>query len=127
LNFAALLSSYAAISSPATHLRGAFSFSRPLPPSASAPTSAPAASNATSQKPNHEQKQDRANRGVDDRGDNPGTEMDTDLRQQPVANECPDDTDYEIGDESESGPPYDLSGQPAGNKTDEQYDQKTFI
>jgi hypothetical protein len=53
--------------------------------------------------------------------------MDTDLRQQPVANECADDTYYEIGDESESRPPYDLSGQPTGNKTDEQYDQKTFI
>jgi hypothetical protein len=53
--------------------------------------------------------------------------MDTDLRQQPVANECADNTYYEIADESESGPPDDLSSQPAGNKTDEQYDQQTFI
>jgi hypothetical protein len=53
--------------------------------------------------------------------------METDLRQQPVAYECADNTYYDIADESESGPSYDLSGQPAGNKTDEQYDQKTFI
>ena len=44
--------------------------------------------------------------------------MDADLRQQPVANECADNAYYEIADESESGTPYDLSGQPAGNKTD---------
>jgi hypothetical protein len=101
--------------------------SRPLPPSASAPASAPAASEATPQKPNHKQKQDRANGSVDDRGDNAGTEMDADLRQQPVANKRADNAYYQIADESESGPPDDLSSQPAGNKTDEQYDQQTFI
>ena len=31
-----------------------------------------------------------------------GSSWRTDLRQQPVANECADDTYYEIGDESES-------------------------
>jgi hypothetical protein len=89
--------------------------------------SAPAASEATPQKPNHKQKQDRANGSVDDRGDNAGTEMDADLRQQPVANKRADNAYYQIADESESGPPYDLSGQPASDETDEQYDQKTFI
>ena len=44
--------------------------------------------------------------------------MDADLRQQPVANECADNAYYEIADEFESGTPYDLSGQPAGDKTD---------
>jgi hypothetical protein len=100
---------------------------RPLPPSASAPASAPAASKATSQKPNHKQKQDGANGSVDDRGDNSRTEMDTDSRQHPVANECTDNAYHEIADESESGPPHDLSGQPTGDKTNEQYNQKTFI
>jgi hypothetical protein len=113
--------------SPATHLCRAYSFSWPLPPSASAPASAPAASKATSQKPNHKQKQDGADGSVDDRGDNTGTEVDADLRQQPVANECADNAYYEIADESESRAPYDLSGQPTSNKTDKQYDQKTFI
>jgi hypothetical protein len=53
--------------------------------------------------------------------------MDADLRQQPVANKRADNAYYQIADESESGPPYDLSGQPASDETDEQYDQKTFI
>jgi hypothetical protein len=104
-------------------VRGLLFFPLALPPSASAP----AASKAASQKPNHKQKQDGANGSVDDRGDDAGTEMDADLRQQPVANERADNAYYEIADESESGPPYDLSGQPASNETDEQYDQKTFI
>ena len=47
--------------------------------------------------------------------------------QQPVANECADNTYNEIADESESGTPHDLSGQPARNKTNHQYDQKTFV
>lgn len=44
-----------------------------------------------------------------------------------VANECTDNPYYEIADKSESGPPHDLFGQPTGDKTNEQYDQKTFI
>jgi len=53
--------------------------------------------------------------------------MDTNSRQQPVANKCADNTYEEIADKSESGPPHDFSGQPASNKTDYQFDQKTFI
>jgi len=53
--------------------------------------------------------------------------METDSRQQQIADECADNAYYEIADESESGAAHDLSGQPAGNKTDHQYDQKTFI
>jgi hypothetical protein len=53
--------------------------------------------------------------------------MNTNAGQQPVANECADNTYNEIADESESGTPHDLSGQPAGNKTNHQYDQKTFV
>jgi hypothetical protein len=47
--------------------------------------------------------------------------MDTDLRQQPIADECADNSYYEIANKSETGPPYDLAGQPAGNKTNHQY------
>jgi hypothetical protein len=52
--------------------------------------------------------------------------MDAELRQQPVANERADYSDDEIADQSESGPAHDLAGQPAGEKTDHQDDQKTF-
>ena len=47
--------------------------------------------------------------------------------QQAVANECADNTYEEIADDSETGPPHDFAGQPAGNKTDHQYNQKIFI
>jgi len=106
---------------------GTYFFPRALPPSAPAPTSAPAASKATSQKPHHKQKQDGANSSIEDRRDDAGTQMDSDLRQQPVANERADNAYNEIADESESNPPDDLSGQPASDNTDEQYDQKTLI
>jgi hypothetical protein len=53
--------------------------------------------------------------------------MDTDLRQQPVANERANNTYDEIADESEAGPSDDFAGQPASNKANHQYDQKTFI
>ncbi len=48
--------------------------------------------------------------------------MDTNSGQQPVAYECADNTEYQIADELESGSSYDLSGQPAGNKSDHYYD-----
>jgi hypothetical protein len=51
----------------------------------------------------------------------PVPRLDADLRQQPVANECADNAYYESADESEPGPPYDLSGQPASNKTDDKW------
>ena len=100
-----------------------FFFLWPLP-SASAPRPKTA---ATSPKANQEEKQHRTNGGVYNRGDNAGTQMDTDSRQQQIADECADNAYYEIADESKSGAAHDLSGQPAGNKTDHQDDQKTFI
>jgi hypothetical protein len=103
--------------SPATHVRGVSLFSWHLPPAPSAPAAPKTA--ATPNKPHHKQKYDGADGGVDDRRNNAGTEMDANSRQQPVANECADNTDDEIADEPISGSSYDLSGQPAGNKTDD--------
>ena len=53
--------------------------------------------------------------------------MDTNSRQQPLPYECADNAEYEVADEPEPGSSYDLSGQPAGNKTDHHYDQETFV
>ena len=47
-------------------------------------------------------KVDRDHDGVDDRADNPDSEMDTDLRQQPVADEGTDDTDYKVTNEAKT-------------------------
>jgi hypothetical protein len=46
--------------------------------------------------------------------------MDTDLRQQPVANERTDDTDCDIAYKPEASPSYDFARQPTGNKTHHQ-------
>src|SRR5712691_11048054 len=96
------------------------SLRRPLPPSASAPAPKTA---TTLQKPDYNQKQDGADSGIDDCRDNSRTEMDTDLRQQPVANERPDNTNCDIAYKPEASSLYDFAGQPAGNKTDRQNNQ----
>jgi hypothetical protein len=44
--------------------------------------------------------------------------MDTYSRQQPVADECPDNAYDNIADEAKSYASHDLSGQPARNETD---------
>ncbi len=45
----------------------------------------------------------------------------------PVADERADNTDDQIADESEAGPSYDFSGQPASHKANHQYHQQTLI
>ena len=65
---------------------------------------APASKTATTfQKPDDHQKQNRASGGVDDCRDNSRTEMDTDLRQQPVAGERADNTDCDIAYKASEG------------------------
>jgi hypothetical protein len=76
--------------------------------------------------PQDEQQQNGADRGVDDRRDHPASEMDTELRQQPAPDEGADDPNDHIADESKAGPSYDLAGQPSGNETDQQDDEKAF-
>src|ERR1700682_5254317 len=97
---------------------------RRLPAAAAAPTpSAP----ASAEQPHDEQQHHGANRRIDDRGDETGAEMDAEARQQPIADERADDADQEIADEAKAGPLDDLTRQPAGDETDEQYDEQTFV
>ena len=92
------------------------------------PTAAPSASpsTATAEKPHHEEQQYRADGGIDDRADDTSAEMDAELGQQPTAYKGTQDTDDQIADDPESGPAYDLTGQPACDETYEQYDQEAF-
>ena len=53
--------------------------------------------------------------------------MDTNLRQQPVANERADNANCDIAYKSKTSALYDFASQPAGNKTDHQNNQQTFI
>jgi hypothetical protein len=52
--------------------------------------------------------------------------VDTELGQQPVANEGPYDPDEQVTDESEPGASHDLARQPSGNEPDQQYHKETF-
>jgi hypothetical protein len=52
--------------------------------------------------------------------------MDAEPGQQPTTYKGAQDTDDQIADDPESGPAYDLTGQPACNETYEQYDQEAF-
>jgi hypothetical protein len=89
------------------------------------PTAVPLA--ASTDQPYHDQQQDGADGGVDDRADNSDTKMDTDLRQEPVADEGANNSDDEVTNQAETCALYDLAGQPPRNEANEQYDKKTFI
>src|SRR5258708_3407446 len=84
-------------------------------PAAAAPTAAPPAP-ASAQQPDDKQQHDRADRCVDDRGDDSGAEMDAEAREQPVADESTHDADEDIADDAEAGPLDDLACQPPRNE-----------
>jgi len=73
-----------------------------------------------------QEKQDRADRGIDDGGNDARTEMDPELRQEPTRNEGADDPHDEVTDKAETGPLDDLAREPAGSDTDNQYDEQIF-
>src|ERR1700720_17100 len=70
--------------------------------------------------PDDDQQDDRADKGVDDRGDKAATDGDADLRQQPTGDECADDADDDVADQSEAAAFHDHAGQPAGNRADDE-------
>lgn len=67
-----------------------------------------------------EEKHNCAERCVDDRGHNSGTEMNSQFRKKPVANEGTDNPDDEISKDAEAGALYDLTSKPSGDETDDQ-------
>src|SRR5437868_13641724 len=107
----------------------AFAFcgrSKPLP-SPAPPAAPPSSPTAAAEQSHHQEQQDRAQSCVDDGADHSRTQMETELRQDPVANECTDNPDEQIADDSEPGPSDDFASQPAGNDADEQYDQQALV
>src|ERR1700733_9090503 len=89
---------------------------------APAPTPAAAAN-----KPYDEKKYHRADGRVDDGRHDTDAKVDTELGQQPVANEGSDDPDEEVTDETERAASHDLARQPSGNKAYQQYNEKTLV
>src|SRR6266487_5903172 len=103
---------------------GAISRRTRVPEAASSPS--PPAAAAPIDQPKDQQKHHRADRGGDDRGDDAPSEMNTQFRQQPSADEGANDSNADVGHETEARTPHDLPGQPACDKADNQNDQKTF-
>jgi hypothetical protein len=83
----------------------------------SAPPSVAPAATAANELDNQEERQ-RANSGVDDRGDNARAKVDAELWQQPPANEGPDYADDKVTDEPKPGALHDLAGKPSCYETD---------
>jgi hypothetical protein len=52
--------------------------------------------------------------------------MDTESRQQPVADEGADNSDCHVTNDAKAGPSHNPTGQPPSDKTDQQYDKETF-
>ena len=61
-------------------------------------------------------------RGVDDRRNNTRAKADTELRQQPAADERADNADNQIANEPKAGSLYDLAGEPSRDEADQEYD-----
>jgi hypothetical protein len=76
--------------------------------------------------PQDKEQQDRADGGVDDCSDDPCSEMNAELRQQPASDKGAQDPDNEITNDPETAPAHDLTGQPAGNDTHKQYNQQAL-
>jgi hypothetical protein len=73
-----------------------------------------------------QEKQDRADRGIDDGGNDTRAEMNPELRQEQTCNEGANDTHNEVTDKAEAGPLDDLAREPARSDTDNQYDEQIF-
>jgi hypothetical protein len=69
--------------------------------------------------PENDQEQDGPDRRGDDGGRDAVAEMDVQRGQQPAADEGADDSDAEIGDQTETGAAHDLPGQPARDEADQ--------
>jgi hypothetical protein len=52
--------------------------------------------------------------------------MEAELWKEPTANEGACDSYEEVADDSKPGALHDLTSQPSGDETDQQYDQETF-
>src|ERR1700741_4864080 len=72
------------------------------------------------------EKDDGADRCVDDRGRYSGAQVNIQSRQQPIADKRADDSDDDVTDYAEARTSHDQGGQPAGYQTDDENDDETF-
>jgi hypothetical protein len=82
----------------------------PTPPETTAPF--PAAS--PTDQPENKEQDDRAQRGVDEEGDYPCAEVDTQPRQQPISDERPDTANDQVANEALAATARDVASKPPG-------------
>jgi hypothetical protein len=89
------------------------------------PTTSPTGTppTVTSNDPNDDKQNDGTDSGVDDQRDGSETEMNAQARQQPITNKRADNSYYQITDEAKTTTVYDFTSQPAGNNSNQYYDQ----
>src|ERR1700719_1519752 len=73
------------------------------------------------------QKDDRADRRLDDHAGEAAPDVDVEARQQPVADQRPDNADRSVTDKSETIAAQDLADQPSGEPADSQDDEHALI
>jgi hypothetical protein len=92
---------------------------------ASAPA-APAAPAAAHQSQD-QQKDHGSNEGIQNKGDNSRPEVNTKSRQQPIADECADQPDQQITDQSKAATLHYPACQPTGYNADNDDNEETLI
>jgi hypothetical protein len=65
-------------------------------------------------------------RGIDNGRDDAGAEVNAEAGQHPAADKGTNHSNDEVADDAETGPLHDLTSQPSGDKTDQQYEEKAF-
>jgi hypothetical protein len=97
--------------------------------SATSFSSAPAASTTkpTAYQSQDQQKHDGSYEGVDDQSNDPGPEVNTKARQQPVTYERSDQTNEQITNQSKAATLHHSACQPTGDNSDHDNDEQTLI
>src|SRR5438270_13282596 len=93
----------------------------------STPSPASASASCAAQHTDDKQEQHGSDSGINDRRDNPGSEVDVELRQQPAAEESSSDSYEQVTENSKSYPPHQVASQPSCNDTHCNYDNQAFI
>jgi hypothetical protein len=82
---------------------------------------------ATANQAKQQEKYNGSDKGIDDQGDNPDPEVNTQPRQQPIANEGADQTDQQVSNESKAATLHHPARQIAGNDSDNDDDEEALV
>jgi len=84
-----------------------------------------ASSSGALDQPDHDQQDDRADRRIDDRAYD-ARQTQAKSRQQEAGDKRAEDADNDIANQTKPTAPYDLPGNPSGNRTDKQENYERF-